>query len=58
VPWIHLPKVKALAPEFYDHLHAHRSWTRVLLQFLFDPSIDLYSRITRDRSAERESAAA
>ena len=37
VPWVHLPKVKAIAPEFYDHLHAHRSWTRVLLQFLFDP---------------------
>jgi sphingolipid delta-4 desaturase len=49
VPWVHLPKVKALAPEFYDHLHAHRSWTRVLLQWIFDPKLDLYARITRER---------
>ncbi len=53
VPWVHLPKVKAIAPEFYDNLHAHRSWTRVLLQFLFDPQIDLYARITRDRKLSR-----
>src|SRR4030095_12874041 len=50
VPWVHLPKVRAVAPEFYDHLHWHRSWTRVLLQFLFDPSIDLFARITRRRA--------
>ena len=48
IPWIHLPKLKAIAPEFYDQLHAHRSWTRVLLQFLFDPKIDLFTRITRE----------
>jgi sphingolipid delta-4 desaturase len=61
VPWVHLPKIKAIAPEFYDHLHAHHSWTRVLLQFLFDPQIDLYARITRDRKlshAHRTTAAA
>ena len=50
VPWVHLPKVRQMAPEFYDHLHAHRSWTRVLLQFLFDPEIDLFTRITRERA--------
>ncbi len=49
VPWIHLPKVKALAPEFYDHLYAHRSLTRVLLQWIFDPKLDLFTRITRAR---------
>jgi sphingolipid 4-desaturase/C4-monooxygenase len=50
VPWVYLPKIKALAPEFYDHLHSHRSWTRVLLQFLFDPQLDLFARITRERA--------
>jgi sphingolipid delta-4 desaturase len=49
VPWVHLPKVKALAPEFYDHLHAHRSLTHVLMQWLFDRNLDLYTRITRER---------
>ena len=61
VPWVYLPTVKAIAPEFYDHLHAHRSWTRVLLRFLFDPEIDLYARITRDRklsNARRATVAA
>jgi sphingolipid 4-desaturase/C4-monooxygenase len=49
VPWVYLPKVKKLAPEFYDHLYAHRSLTRVLLQWIFDPQLDLFTRITRDR---------
>ncbi len=49
VPWVNLPKVKALAPDFYDHLHAHRSLTRVLMQWLFDPALDLHTRITRER---------
>jgi sphingolipid delta-4 desaturase len=53
VPWIHLPKIKASAPEFYDHLQWHRSWTRVLLQFVFDPRIDLFARITRERTRLR-----
>ena len=54
VPWVHLPKVKAMAPEFYDQLFAHRSLTRVLMQWLFDPQLDLYTRITRERSREVE----
>jgi sphingolipid delta-4 desaturase len=60
VPWVHLPKITAIAPEFYGHLRWHRSWTRVLLQFLFDPNLDLFARITRERpeSSADESAAA
>ena len=53
VPWIHLPKVKAAAPEFYDHLRWHRSLTRVLWRFLFDPKLDLFARITRERTRAR-----
>jgi sphingolipid delta-4 desaturase len=56
VPWVHLPKVKAMAPEFYEHLHAHRSLTRVLMQWIFDPQLDLYTRITHEREREREVA--
>ena len=61
VPWVYLPRVKAVAPEFYDHLDAHRSWTRVLFWFLFDPRVDLYTRITRNREwmrSERQATAA
>ncbi len=52
VPWVHLPKVKALAPEFYEPLHAHQSLTRVLLQWIFDRDLDLYTRITRERDPQ------
>lgn len=47
VPWTRLPRVKQIAPEFYDSLHSHRSWTALWLKFLFDPSLSLYSRMTR-----------
>ena len=58
VPWRFLPKLKAMAPEFYEPLYAHRSYTRLVLRFLFDPSVDLYARITRERPAPRVAAAA
>lgn len=48
VPWNNLPKVKRTAPEAYDHLTYHRSWTRLLFRFLFDRDLTLYSRIVRE----------
>jgi sphingolipid delta-4 desaturase len=51
VPWSKLPKLKAMAPEFYDSLHAHASWTRLLLKFVFDRDLTLMSRITRESHA-------
>lgn len=47
VAWMHLPKVRRIAPEIYDRLYAHRSWTRLWLRFLFDPSMSLFDRMTR-----------
>ena len=47
VPWSRLPRLKAMAPEYYDHLMHHRSWTALLLRFIFDPSLSLYSRRIR-----------
>jgi sphingolipid delta-4 desaturase len=47
VPWNNLPKVKKLAPEFYDNLVSYRSWTAVLLHYIFDPEMSSYSRIVR-----------
>jgi sphingolipid delta-4 desaturase len=56
VPWNRLPDVRHAAPEAYDELKHHTSWTRLLLRFLFDPKITLYSRMVRaDRGGvERE----
>jgi len=49
VPWRRLPEVRRAAPEFYDGLHAHWSWTRLLVRFLRDREITLFSRIVRGR---------
>ena len=50
IPWNNLPKLRALAPEFYNTLKSHPSWTRLLLQFLFDPRYTVFSRVERSRS--------
>jgi sphingolipid delta-4 desaturase len=48
VPWNNLPKLKAAAPEFYDNLVYHKSWTMLWLKFLFDSNLSLYSRMLRN----------
>ena len=53
VPWSRLPKVRAIAPEFYDTLHWHKSWTALLLKFLFDPKMSLNSRVQRGKQVEK-----
>jgi sphingolipid delta-4 desaturase len=45
VPWINQPKVKKLAPEFYENLASYNSWTKVLLNFIFNKEIDSYTRM-------------
>lgn len=45
VPWAHLPKLKALAPEQYDRLKSYRSWTAVVWRFITDPRMSCYSRV-------------
>lgn len=47
VPWNNLPKLKAAAPELYDSLKWHPSWTRLLWRFLTDSNMSLYSRMIR-----------
>jgi sphingolipid 4-desaturase/C4-monooxygenase len=47
VPWSRLPALKRMAPELYEPLHSHRSWSALLWRFLTDPKITLYSRVIR-----------
>ena len=58
IPWSRLPRVRAAAPEFYDHLYAHRSWTRLLLRFLRDRNVTLFNRIVRASHRRTPAAAA
>jgi sphingolipid 4-desaturase/C4-monooxygenase len=55
VPWIHLPKLKAMAPEFYEDLYYHKSWTGLLIKFLFSKDLSLYSRIVRLKKSSGDS---
>jgi sphingolipid delta-4 desaturase len=57
VCWFRLPRLKAMAPEFYQGLHCHRSWTKLLLRFLFDPKLSLHSRAVRRSSSMPEESA-
>jgi sphingolipid 4-desaturase/C4-monooxygenase len=50
VPWNRVPRIRAIAPEWYDGLEYHTSWTRLLVRFVCDPRFSLYARVDR-RSA-------
>jgi sphingolipid delta-4 desaturase len=47
VPWNKLPQVKNTAPEYYDSLHSHMSWTKLFFRFLFDKNISIFDRTIR-----------
>lgn len=47
IPWAYLPQVKAMAPEYYEHLFYHTSLTKTFLTFIFNKNLNLYSRIVR-----------
>ena len=49
IPGSFLPKVRELAPEFYDTLPHHSSWLKVIYDFVFDPEINPYARVKRAR---------
>ncbi|MDJ1504509.1 fatty acid desaturase [Xanthocytophaga agilis] len=47
IPWNNLPKLKSIAPEFYDNLKYHTSFTKLFFTFLFSQEVSLFSRIVR-----------
>ncbi len=47
VPWNNLPKIRAMAPEYYDSLYYHKSWSKLLWKFLTDGDLSLFSRTLR-----------
>jgi sphingolipid delta-4 desaturase len=51
VPWNSLPRLKAMAPEWYESLKSHTSWTRLLWRFLTDRELSLFSRMLRKNRA-------
>ncbi len=51
VPGWELPKLKAMAPEHYDNLVSHNSWTMVMVEFITDRKLGFGSRIVRSPEA-------
>lgn len=47
IPWNKLPQIKKAAPEYYDTLLHHTSWTKLFFRFLFEREISLFNRIVR-----------
>ena len=47
IPGSRLPKLRKIAPDFYDNLHSYNSWTGVIWKFLFSKDVSLYSRTKR-----------
>jgi sphingolipid 4-desaturase/C4-monooxygenase len=54
VPWSRLPKIRSMAPEFYEGLHAYASWTTLLVRFVRDRNITLFNYVVRPGPEERE----
>lgn len=54
VPWNNLPKLTRIAPEYYASLASYRSWTGVLLNYIFDSNMSSYSRIVRPAVATED----
>lgn len=50
VPWNRLPQVTAAAPEYYEGLEYHGSWTGLLLRWIFDRELSLFSRTVRKQA--------
>lgn len=52
VPWNNLPQMKTIAPEWYNNLVSHKSWTKLLWRFLTDSDLSLFSRVVRKNRAD------
>ncbi|VDO24409.1 unnamed protein product [Haemonchus placei] len=47
IPGRNLPEVRKIAPEFYNNLMTHSSWTKVLWDFVFSPNMGPFMRLKR-----------
>jgi sphingolipid delta-4 desaturase len=47
IPWSRIARLKKIAPEYYDVLYAHKSWTGLMIRFVLSAKINLFSRVIR-----------
>jgi len=53
VPWTRLPKLRALAPEFYDTIPSHPSWPMLIINFIRDSNVGIFARVKRPPRATK-----
>ena len=49
-----LPKVRAIAPEFYDTIPHYHSWSKVIFDYITDEKIGPFARVKRVTVTEKE----
>jgi sphingolipid delta-4 desaturase len=49
-----LPKVRAIAPEFYDNIPHYHSWSKVIWDYIFDAEVGPHARTKRVTMLEEE----
>jgi sphingolipid 4-desaturase/C4-monooxygenase len=47
IPWQRLPQLRAAAPEFYESLWYHMSYSRLIWDFIWNPAFTLETRMAR-----------
>ena len=47
IPWSRLPVLKKIAPEYYDNLPYHTSWTKAIWNYIFDKKMGPHKRVKR-----------
>ncbi|GMG22304.1 unnamed protein product [Ambrosiozyma monospora] len=47
IAWSKLPVLKKMAPEFYEGLPCHKSWTWTVVDFIFNYDVTMYNRVKR-----------
>ena len=52
--YLHFLEVRKIAPEYYENLPYHTSWTKVNYDFVTDPDIGPYARIKRQSLKHKE----
>ena len=58
IPWFRLPKLRRIAPEYYENLETIRSYTLLGLQFVFSSPRKFEAHFNNEsrRNAERFAA--
>jgi len=55
IPGCRLPQLRSIAPEYYNNLPSYNSWTKVIWDYITDPTVGPYSRVLRKHRSSRRS---